>query len=116
MQKAQHDMAKLGIEIISCNIQNVTDKEGLIHDLGADNTAKIKKDASINRAIAERDVKIQVAHADKDANDARVDADTAIAMKNNDLALKRAELKRQADTAQADADAAYAIQQQEQQK
>ena len=95
MQKAQHDMAKLGIEIISCNIQNVTDKEGLIH---------------------ERDVKIQVAHADKDANDARVDADTAIAMKNNDLALKRAELKRQADTAQADADAAYSIQQQEQQK
>ena len=116
MQKAQPDMAKLGIEIISCNIQNVTDKEGLIHDLGADNTAKIKKDASINRANAERDVKIQVAHADKDANDARVDADTAIAIKNNDLALKRAALKREADTAQADADAAYAIQQQEQQK
>ncbi len=116
MQKAQPDMAKLGIEIISCNIQNVTDKEGLIHDLGADNTAKIKKDASINRAIAERDVKIQVAHADKDANDARVDADTAIAVKNNTLALKKAALKQQADTAQADADAAYAIQQQEQQK
>ena len=95
MQKAQPDMAKLGIEIISCNIQNVTDKEGLIHDLGADNTAKIKKDASINRANAERDVKIQVAHADKDANDARVDADTAIAIKNNDLALKRAALKRE---------------------
>ena len=92
MTKAQPDMAKLGIEIISCNIQNVTDKEGLIKDLGADNTAKIKKDASINRAIAERDVKIEV------------------------LALKRAALKQQADTAQADADAAYAIQQQEQQK
>ena len=60
MTKAQPDMAKLGIEIISCNIQNVTDKEGLIKDLGADNTAKIKKDASINRAIAERDVKIEV--------------------------------------------------------
>ena len=105
MMKASPDMSKLGIEIISCNIQNVTDKEGLIHDLGADNTAKIKKDASINRA-----------HADKDANDARVDADTAIAIKNNELALKRAALKQQADTAQADADAAYSIQQQEQQK
>jgi len=111
MMKASPDMSKLGIEVISCNIQNVTDKEGLIHDLGADNTAKIKKDASINRANAERDVKIQVAHADKEANDARVDADTAIAIKNNDLALKRAALKQQADTAQADADAAYAIQQ-----
>ena len=116
MMKASPDMSKLGIEIISCNIQNVTDREGLIHDLGADNTAKIKKDASINRANAERDVKIQVAHADKEANDARVDADTAIAIKNNDLALKRAALKLQADTAQADADAAYSIQQQEQQK
>ena len=39
MQKAQPDMAKLGIEIISCNIQNVTDRVGLIKDLGADNTA-----------------------------------------------------------------------------
>ena len=116
MTKASPDMAKLGIEIISCNIQNVTDKEGLIKDLGADNTAKIKKDASINRAIAERDVKIEVSKADKEANDARVDADTAIAIKNNELALKRAALKQQADTAQADADAAYAIQQQEQQK
>ncbi len=116
MKKALPDMAKLGIEIISCNIQNVTDKEGLIHDLGADNTAKIKKDAAINKANAERDVKIQIAHADKEANDARVDADTAIAVKNNDLALKRASLKQQADTAQADADAAYSIQQQEQQK
>ena len=116
MQKATPDMAKLGINIISCNIQNVTDREGLIKDLGADNTAKIKKDAAINRAIAERDVKIEVSKADKDSNDARVDADTAIAIKNNDLALKRAALKLQADTAQADADAAYAIQQQEQQK
>ena len=116
MTKASPDMAKLGIEIISCNIQNVTDREGLIKDLGADNTAKIKKDAAINRAVAERDVKIEVSKADKESNDARVDADTAIAIKNNELALKRAALKKEADTAQADADAAYAIQQQEQQK
>jgi len=116
MAKASPDMAKLGIDIISCNIQNVTDREGLIKDLGADNTAKIKKDAAINRAVAERDVKIEVSKADKQSNDARVDADTAIAEKNNELALRRAALKKEADTAQADADAAYAIQQQEQQK
>ncbi len=116
MMQSSSDMSQLGIAIISCNIQNVTDREGLIHDLGADNTAKIKKEASINRANAERDVKIEVAHADREANAARVDADTAIAIKNNELALKRAALKLQADTAQADADAAYSIQQQEQQK
>ena len=91
MQKAQPDMAKLGIEIISCNIQNVTDKEGLIHDLGADNTAKIKKDASINRANAERDVKIQVAHADKDVNIYSGDGNGISAMSGNvPIAIKQA--------------------------
>ena len=42
MMKAAADMEKLGIEILSCNIQNVTDEKGLINDLGADNTSKIK--------------------------------------------------------------------------
>ena len=58
MEKASKDMKKLGIEIVSCNIQNVTDENSLIKDLGADNTAKIKKDASIAKAQAERDVAI----------------------------------------------------------
>ena len=63
MEKASKDMKKLGIEVVSCNIQNVTDENGLIKDLGADNTAKIKKDASIARAQAERDVAIAQAEA-----------------------------------------------------
>lgn len=116
MKKAQPDMAKLGIEVISCNIQNVTDKAGLIRDLGADNTAKIQKDAAINKAIAQRDVAIATAKANKEANDARVEADTAIAERNNELALKQAELQRLADTQKAIADAAYRIQELEQQR
>ena len=116
MLKASKDMDKLGIEIISCNIQNVTDENGLIRDLGADNTARIKKDASIAKAQADRDVAIAQAEADRAANDARVIAQTEIAQKNNELAIKQAELKKQADTASAIADAAYTIQEQEQQK
>lgn len=116
MKKASPDMAKLGIEIISCNIQNVTDKAGLIYDLGADNTAKIKKSAAINKAIAERDVNIEISKANKEANDARVQAETAIAERNNELELKRAELKKLSDTQKAIADAAYKIQELEQQR
>ncbi|WP_034466592.1 flotillin family protein [Butyrivibrio proteoclasticus] len=116
MEKASKDMNKLGIEILSCNIQNVTDENGLISDLGMDNTAKIKKDAAIAKAQADRDVAIAKAEADKAANDARVIAQTEIAEKNNALAIKQAELKREADTASAVADAAYEIQTQEQQK
>ncbi|MBO7710631.1 MAG: flotillin family protein [Lachnospiraceae bacterium] len=116
MEKASKDMQKLGIEILSCNIQNVTDEKGLISDLGMDNTSRIKKDAAIAKAQAERDVAIAQAEADRAANDARVAAQTDIAQKNNALAIREAELKTQSDTAKAMADAAYEIQQQEQQK
>lgn len=116
MQKASKDMDKLGIEILSCNIQNVTDENGLIKDLGADNTSLIKKNAAIAKAQADRDVAIAQAEADKAANDARVLSDTEIAQKNNELAIKKAELKLISDTKQAEADAAYKIQEQEQQK
>ncbi len=109
MEKASRDMQKLGIEILSCNIQNVTDERGLISDLGMDNTSRIKKDAAIAKAQAERDVAIAQAEADKAANDARVAAQTEIAEKNNALAIKQAELKTESDTAKAMADAAYPI-------
>ncbi len=116
MMKAAKDMDKLGIEILSCNIQNVTDENGLIRDLGADNTSLIKKNAAIAKAQADRDVAIAKAQADKAANDARVEADTEIARRQNELAIKQAELKVEADTKKAEADAAYEIQKQAQQK
>ena len=112
MSKASKDMDKLGIEILSCNIQNVTDENGLIKDLGADNTSRIKKDAAIAKAQADRDIAIAQAEADKSANDARVIAQTEIAQKNNELAIKKSELQKNADTKKAEADAAYEIQQQ----
>jgi flotillin len=113
-QKAAKDMAKLGLEILSCNIQNINDQNGLINDLGADNTWKIKKDAAINKANAEKEIKIAQSDAAKAANDVRVKNETEIAERNNELAIKQADLKRTSDTKKAEADAAYKIQEQEQ--
>lgn len=115
-KKAATDMAKLGLEILSCNIQNITDRDGLIQGLGADNTYKIKKDAAITKANAQRDIEIAQSHAEKEANDIRVKTQTEIAERNNELAIKKAELKKSSDIKQAEADAAYEIQKQEQLK
>lgn len=115
-EKASTDMKKLGIEIISCNIQNVEDESGLIKDMGMDNTAKIRKDAAIAKAEADRDIAIKQAEADKEANDARVKADLEISQKNNELAIKQSDLKKAADTKRAEAEAAFEIQNQEQRK
>ena len=90
MQKASKDMDKLGIEILSCNIQNVTDENGLIKDLGADNTSLIKKNAAIAKAQADRDIAIAQAEAERESNEARVLADTQIAQKQTELDIKRA--------------------------
>lgn len=114
--KATKDMDMLGIEILSCNIQSVTDREGLIEALGADNTCKITKEAAINKAQATKDVEIAKAQALQESNDARVLAETKIAERNNELAIKKSELKIQEDVKKAEADAAYEIQKQEQAK
>lgn len=115
-EKAQIDMKALGIKIISCNIQTIKDEQNLINELGQDNMSKIKKDASIARAQADRDVRIAEAEAGKAANDAKVMADTEIAIRNNELAVKKAELKKEADARQAEADAVSKIVAQEQRK
>lgn len=116
MTKAQQDMNALGLRIISCNIQNITDENNLIKDLGADNTYSIKKNAAITKAEAERDIAQAQARAMKDANDVQVESQTEIAIRQNQLSIKRSELKVQEDIKKAEADAAYSIQEQEQRK
>ena len=64
-QKAARDMEKLGLEILSCNIQNIADQNGLIANLGADNTYRIRKDAAVTKANAERDISIAESNAKK---------------------------------------------------
>lgn len=115
-ESATPDMNKLGIEILSCNIQNITDSNGLIQDMGMDNTSKIKKDAAIAKAESERDVAIAEAEAKKLANDAQVKSETEIAERNNELEIKKANLKIESDKKKAEADAAYDIMKEEQRK
>lgn len=114
--KAQLDMSALGIKIISCNIQRIEDERGLITALGQDNMSQIQKEASIAKALADRDVAIAEADAKREANDAEVKSDTEIAIKRNELIIKQAELKKESDTKKAESDAAYSIMQQEQRK
>jgi len=110
------DMKKLGIELINFNIQNFTDENHVLENLGIDNISQISKSAAIARAVADKEVKIAQAQASEAANDARVAAETKIAEQNNALSLKQSELTLQADTARANADAAYTIQQQKRQE
>lgn len=115
-ENAAPDMAKMGLDIVSFNVQNVTDKAEVIENLGIDRIVSISKSAQISKAESLRDIAVAKAAADKQANDARVEAETAIAEQNNALEIKKQELKKQSDIKKAEADAAYEIQEQEQRK
>lgn len=110
------DLNNMGLELVSFNVQNFTDKEGVIEDLGIDNISQIKKDAAIAKANADAEVAIEKANANERANQARVRADEKIAEQNSQLEIKQAELKADVDVRKAQADAAYKIQQEEQRK
>jgi len=103
------DLEKLGLEMITFNVQNFSDDNDVITNLGIDNIAQISKNAAIAKSNAEREVAIAQAENAKISNDANVKAAEEIAIRQNELEVKKADLKRVADTQKAQADAAEAI-------
>lgn len=115
-QNAEPDLAAMGLDIVSFNVQNFMDNNNVIENLGVDNVVRIQKNAAISRAESEKEIAKAQAIAQKEANDAQVAAQAEIAAKQNELAIRKAELKKAADIKQAEADAAYEIQKEEQRK
>ncbi|MBO6100620.1 MAG: hypothetical protein J6P07_04735, partial [Spirochaetaceae bacterium] len=116
VENVKPNLFDLGLELTTFNIQNFKDDNGVINNLGIENTVAISKDAAKAKAAAEAEVKIAQAQADKDANDARVAAELEIAQKQNELAIKKASLQLQADTEAAKAEAAKGIETENQRK
>lgn len=104
------DLAKLGLDIVSFNVQNFIPESNVIQDLGEENKSKIRKDAAIAKAEAEKEIAVAQAIANKEANDAEVEANRTIAERQNELKIREAELKEESDKKMATAEAALQIQ------
>ena len=115
-ENAEPDLKAMGLEVISFNVQNFIDDNGVIENLGIDNIVSIKKNAEISKANSEKEIAKARAMARKEANDAQVESEQSIAIKNNELALKKADLRMKEDAKKAQADAAYEIEQEQQRK
>ena len=108
-ENAVPDLARFGLELVSFNVQNFMDENGVIDNLGIDNVEQIRKKAAIAKSDAQREIAIAEAENMKQSNDAKVKAAEEIAVRNNDLAIKQAQLKQESDTKKAQADAAMEI-------
>ena len=115
-ENAVPDLARYGLELITFNVQNFSDDNDVITNLGIDNVAQISKNAAIAKSNAEREIEVARAENAKQSNDAKVKAAEEIAIRNNDLAIKQAQLKQEADTKKAQAEAAAGIESENQRK
>lgn len=115
------DMNKMGLEVVSFTIKEVRDKNEYITNMGRPDVARIKRDADVAAAEADRDTAIRRALAQRDAATAKAQADqervlaetlsqAKQAEANRDLNLKQAEFLEATKKAQAQADKAYEIQ------
>ena len=122
------DLAKMGLEVVSFTIREVTDENEYITNMGRPEIERIKKEANIAAAMAARDTQIQQANASREAAIAKAEADqTRVAAEassqgrqaesQRDLALKRAtydaEVKKQQVTADRTSDLQQQIMQQQ---
>jgi len=115
------DVQKMGLEVVSFTIKEVRDKNAYIDNMGRPDIARIKRDADIAQAEAERDTAMKQAGYMREAAVARAEADqqrvlaetlsqAKQAEAQRDLAVKRAQYEAAAKTQQAQADKAYEIQ------
>ncbi len=115
------DMTKMGLEVISFTIKEVRDKNDYISNMGRPDVARIKRDADVATAEAERDTAIKRAEslrasavAKAQADQERVLAETLSLAKQaeaqRDLEIKKAQYNETTKRQQAQADKAYDIQ------
>ena len=55
-ENAEPDLAAMGLDIVSFNVQNFVDDSAVIENLGVDNIVKIQKNAAISRAVSEKEI------------------------------------------------------------
>src|ERR1700693_4795967 len=69
------DMSKMGLEVVSFTIKEVRDKNEYITNMGKPDVARIKRDADVATAEADRDTAIRRAVAQREAAVAKAQAD-----------------------------------------
>src|SRR5690242_13881176 len=74
---SSEDLNKMGLEAVSFTIREVRDKNEYITNMGKPDIARIKKEADIAAAEAERDTAIRRAATMREASVARAEADQA---------------------------------------
>ena len=95
------DMNKMGLEVISFTIKEVRDKNDYITNMGRPDVARIKRDADVAAAEADRDTAIRRALAAREASVAKAQADQETVLAQTLSMAKQAEATRDLEVKKA---------------
>lgn len=106
----EDEMRNMGMELVSLNIQDISDNYHYYDNIAALDMEDKRLSAEKKRAVINQSVRAQKAESEQNAAQAELDAELAIAAKERDNKLKKAEFKAETDKAEADAHIAGTLQ------
>lgn len=104
------EMKNMGMELVSLNIQDISDNNGYYNNLAALDMEEKRREAENKKAKVDQEIRKQVADSERDASQSELASQLAIAEKERDNNLKKAGYKAETDKAYADAEVAGKLQ------
>ena len=115
------EMDKMGLELVSLNIQDVSDNNGYYENIASIDASDKQQAANIKSAEVERatrekkatelkEAEIAEANATRESAIAKMEAEQQEAEKRKEIDIKKAQFKTETDTAQANAELAKELQ------
>lgn len=102
-ETVRDEMINMGLELVSLNMQDITDRNGYYDDIAALDREEKRREAENKKAEIDKEVRTQKAASEREAAQNELAARLAIAEKQRDNNLRQAEFKAETDTANANA-------------
>jgi len=97
----------MGLVILSFSLKEISDSQGYLEALGKPHIARIKGEAEVAQAEADKDATIKSAEARKEGDVAKFKAESEIAQASRDYEIQRAEFQAGINQKRAVSDAVY---------
>lgn len=115
-ENGKAELESMGLKIIAFNIQSIVDEDGIIDQLGAEESSRILKASSIAKSNSEKEVAIQRSKDEEITQLQKNQAELTIAKNTKDLNLQKAKFLEETNIADEKALAAKTIEKAQQSK
>lgn len=109
MEASSDDFTRMGMMILSFALKDISDTQGYLESLGKPRIAQVRAEAVVAEAEANKEATIKAAHARKEGDIVKFQAETEVAAASRDYELKRAEFQTAINQKKAQADLTYEL-------